>query len=223
MGAWYGQKGGRRAWSRLLGAVAALTLLGACGSDGARRVDVAAPQDPPSVRKAFDRERAGTVAGLAREAAARGRPRDALQAYAAAIEQWPADAGLWSALADQYEAVGRPEGRDYARFFAARMDIWNALHPRAAAASLDGMRPPDAAKEPSLRQSYVESAALLARFYRGQYEDVREVRVAEERARIPFYEPYLAYPAALAGAGAVFGSFFQFARGLSTEANAARR
>jgi hypothetical protein len=203
---------------RLVAAVALMLTLGACAvtSPGAQaaadRPVVAA--DRPAVDDArFSRAAADAARAQAADAARAGRGADALMAAALAVDRWPADPRGWNDLAAAYVAVGRPEGADYARFFGARLPTLNTLHPRSAASGLRALEAPAAVTDPELRRAYADAGRLLVRFYEGRYETARAERTAEEAARVPDWEPYLAYPAAITGGVALLGTFVRFARG----------
>ena len=167
-----------------------------------------------NIQDGFDQERAERARGLAATAASSGRGDDAILGYLAAIQSWPADAGPWQRLAELYARAKLAEGAVFARFFAARLDVLNRLHPRAAAAALDGFQPPTSVRDPEVRAAYARSAALLLLFYRSRYEDVRFERATEAAAKEPFITPYLAYPAAAVTAGVVVSTFYRFAIGI---------
>lgn len=206
-----GAGGGRRTTARAA-AAAALLLLAACAAPGPTGPGGTAP-----VPVAADDRFTGPGADEARDAAVAarraGRTADALVAAALSVDRWPVDPRNWEELAAAYAAAGRPEGATYARFFAERVPTLNALHPRSAASGLRGLEAPSGVTDPELRRAYADAGRLLVRFYDGRYETARADRVAAEAARAWEWEPYLAYPAAIAGGGAILSTFVRFARG----------
>lgn len=213
-----GMTGGRRWAARLAAGTVVLMVLAGCAGPNAAsdaRISTAATDDR------FSADGAAEARAAAAEARQAGRGRDALMSAALAVDRWPADPRNWDALAVAYADSGRPEGRDYARFFATRLPTLNALHPRSAASGLRAVEAPTTVTDPELRRAYADSARLLARFYDGRYEVARADRAADEAADVWEWEPYLAYPAAVAGSAAILSTFVRFARG-SGAANTTR-
>lgn len=198
-----------------------LTVVSACGWRD--QVLGPAPAIEAADLRSFDRRAAEAAAAAAADAARAGRSSDAVGGYAAALEFWPVDATLWRDLAAQYRALDSADGDAYARFFAARVDTLNALHPRAAASAIAGVAAPQTVTDPRLVAAYAESGRLIATFYRSRYEEVRAERTRTEQDAVWVYQPYLAYPAAVLSGLGVGATFYQFARGLGQDATQAAR
>ncbi|MFN8720413.1 MAG: hypothetical protein ACK5YI_06265 [Rhodospirillales bacterium] len=216
-----GGRGGRYGASGLAIAAGVLLALAGCAGTGAPGREAG----PSAIGAATgggaivaDDDRFSRPAGdEAREAASRarlaGRGGDALLSAALAVDRWPVDPRNWEELSAAYAVAGRAEGADYARFFARRLPALNALHPRSAASGMRRLEAPSAVTDPELRRAYADAGRLLVRFYDGRYETARADRAAAEAEGRPAWEPYLAYPAAIAGGAAILSTFVRFARG----------
>jgi hypothetical protein len=210
-----GGRGGRQGAAGLAIAVGVVLALAGCAGPGASGRDGGATLAGPvlSDDDRFSRPAADEARAAASRARLAGRSGDALLSAALAVDRWPVDPRNWEELSAAYSAAGRAEGADYARFFARRLPALNALHPRSAASGIRGLEAPSAVTDPELRRAYADAGGLLVRFYDGRYEIARADRAAAEAEGRPAWEPYLAYPAAIAGGAAILSTFVRFARG----------
>lgn len=204
----------RRSLALLLAASLALGACSGPAADGPPPSAAAAPQAErqplytPAQRAArqydFQYAEAATQAGG--EALARGDLAEARRRFESAIEAWPVLRPAWQGLLAVAERQGDAAAERRARFFLARLDWVEKVHPLAAAHAFRNMSEGRTGDEALDTPAFREQAAKLVDFL--QSADVANVEAANRlQPGEDFIQRYGIYVAGLVGLVLVVARF----------------
>lgn len=192
--------------------VAAALPLAGCGGaapsgrDQAAELERATPSDRQQLiyseaqeaARRFDYQYADAATRVGGEALARGDLLEARSQFEAAIQAWPIFRAAWQGLGETAEQQGDAEAAERARFFLARLDWIEQVHPLAAALAFRNLSEGRTTEEQIATPAYREQAARMVDFL--QSADVANVEAANRaQPGETFVQRYGIYVAGMAG------------------------
>lgn len=205
---------------RLLALLLAASLpLGACSGPPVQTTETpAAPQSesqpgPQPVyspaqlaARNYDLQHAEAATRAGGEALARGDLAEARSRFESAIEAWPVLRPAWQGLATVAERQGDAEAERRARFFLARLDWIEKVHPLAAAQAFRNLSEGRTTEQEIDTPAFRAQAARLVEFL--QSADLANVEAANRlQPGEDFVQRYGIYVAGLAGLALLVGRF----------------